>query len=412
MASNLQITYSMGRLIRFATLHAIAFAVGACGDDDPPVPPVTVVAEFSPGQATEFPQESPVTLREARDGNFSPEFGISFVFRAGLQDDFRENENTLVEKRTQDNATVPFSCVYHNARSSNSGQVECRTIARDGTLVSLLHQIPLNDNRFHHVTYTRRDNQFRLVVDGVETEELASIGTPDNNGPVAVGIRYPDLTNVFFGQIGSLSIGTSYLTAVDIAQRRQKDMAIIQGTYMLDPATDFSSSDPNLAVFADEDTPRVSDGDFTLSIPMTAPTDQTDLAGPENSLVEKWSGSRLQYPFSCRIHNSTAASPEGQVVCQQYDQVATSAVTTTTALNDGTPHHVVFVKDGGVLYLYVDDVLESSTLAQVSDLDNRHPVYIGHRAGSLLFEGTLGPIILWPRALTQSEIRWAGQAIR
>lgn len=75
-------------------------------------------------------------------------------------------------------------------------------------------------------------------------------------------------------------------------------------------------------------------------------------------------------------------------------------VSTTTLLNDGSWHHLVFVRNATHILAYVDGLFEASTLAtSVGSTDSIADLIIGE-----LFEGVIDEVQLWDRALNSTEI--------
>jgi hypothetical protein len=77
------------------------------------------------------------------------------------------------------------------------------------------------------------------------------------------------------------------------------------------------------------------------------------------------------------------------------------------SINNGTWHHVVGVRDGSTIYLYVDGVLAGSTTAsQVGNsTDDSSSVYIGSWGSSgFEYAGSIDDVRVYDRALSASEI--------
>lgn len=100
------------------------------------------------------------------------------------------------------------------------------------------------------------------------------------------------------------------------------------------------------------------------------------------------------------------ASPPGSSLNKQV-------LVATTAVNDGSWHHVAGVREGGEMRIYVDGVLERSRGFDPSyDLTgvSQHPAYIGaitdNRDGQVFknFDGKLDDIAVWDEALSSAAI--------
>ena len=91
------------------------------------------------------------------------------------------------------------------------------------------------------------------------------------------------------------------------------------------------------------------------------------------------------------------------------DGSTTKGTTSTSPLNDGQWHHVVGVYDGYKAQIYVDGILEGESNASSSQVNiqtNDRPVMIGGNADypGREFDGKVGEVRLWDRALSGTEI--------
>ena len=98
---------------------------------------------------------------------------------------------------------------------------------------------------------------------------------------------------------------------------------------------------------------------------------------------------------------------EGVVQCGDYYEGGQSRIK-GDPINDNEWHHVVGVREGTSIYLYIDGerIAEGQSLAMVAG-DNPAPVYIGaiRDAGSWLFKGTMDEVRIYSRALREEEIK-------
>lgn len=106
--------------------------------------------------------------------------------------------------------------------------------------------------------------------------------------------------------------------------------------------------------------------------------------------------------------NNTAG--DGKVVFVTWSSVSGSLFqplySTTAGFNDGAWHHVVAVKSGNMVLLYVDGVLEnSSTAYSAFDTSSAVGIDLGRRGNSsLYFPGTLDEFAFYPTALSAARI--------
>ena len=146
---------------------------------------------------------------------------------------------------------------------------------------------------------------------------------------------------------------------------------------------------------------------FTVSLFVKIPsTLQPNTGAIDNSILEKV-GSGIGYPYVIRYYNHTAGgSNNGKVWAARWNGSTQPIVTSTVALNDDTWHHIAFIKEGASLYLYVDGVLNSTTLDLTSGTTaNTDPLYIGSRSNiSNWFKGEVDNLQIWNTARTCEEI--------
>ncbi|MCS7060119.1 MAG: FG-GAP-like repeat-containing protein [Anaerolineae bacterium] len=157
--------------------------------------------------------------------------------------------------------------------------------------------------------------------------------------------------------------------------------------------------------------------DFTVMAWVQAPSTQPDTGRPDNSIVEKWAGAD-GYPFAIRLYNQTNAALRGRVEALRYDKYAVSIVRSISRIDDGAFHHIAFVRQSGVLSLYINGVLEASALdlsgqfficftyLGTCDTRNNSPLYIGRRGdGNNHFAGTVDEVAIFNRGLSVSEVQ-------
>ncbi len=145
--------------------------------------------------------------------------------------------------------------------------------------------------------------------------------------------------------------------------------------------------------------------DFTVSVWIKAPASQINPVFPRTVVLEKWNGVGA-YPYAIRLNNQLSGSDAGKIRAARFDGNANPSVQSVTAINDNTWHHVAFVRQAGLLKLYVDGVLEASAPDTTTSVTtNSSPLYLGYRdAAPVSFKGALDDVSVFGRALTAAEI--------
>jgi hypothetical protein len=155
--------------------------------------------------------------------------------------------------------------------------------------------------------------------------------------------------------------------------------------------------------------------DFTLSLWVKPDAVQVDLLGTTNSIIEKWDAELdpgSGFPYTIRYNNQTHASP-GYFGVARYDGAAASGFESTVPVDDGAWHHIAFVKQGALLSLYVDGLLDgtaSDTLhtSTPGSTQNAAAVTLGRRGGNTYpsyLSGALDEVRIWDYGRTQEEIQ-------
>jgi uncharacterized repeat protein (TIGR01451 family) len=144
--------------------------------------------------------------------------------------------------------------------------------------------------------------------------------------------------------------------------------------------------------------------DFSVVLWVRAHPMQRDTTFGDNSILEKWSGGS-GYPYVVRYLNNTGED-WGRVVVARWDTVNSAGIQSNRRIDDGRFHHVVFIKDGGLLTLYVDGELQGTTLdTTTGDTTNGSSLFVGRRGnGGNRFRGTVDEIAILDRALSPDEV--------
>lgn len=125
-------------------------------------------------------------------------------------------------------------------------------------------------------------------------------------------------------------------------------------------------------------------------------------------IIRKWDGQNSNgYPYSISFLNHNAPDPYKFLTVRYDGQVCQQVPTQySTAIDSDVWHHIVMIKQGSVLYQYLDNVLVSEIPDNTScSTSNNVPISIGCR-GQLVrfFNGKIDDIRFYNRALSESEI--------
>jgi len=159
--------------------------------------------------------------------------------------------------------------------------------------------------------------------------------------------------------------------------------------------------------------------------------EQTYLENINNDVISKWcdeDGNCVSYPFVVRVYNATDSTSEnirkGGVVCARYSNLddfssqcsLSSFLRDTINLMGEDFHHVLFMKESTLLYLFVDGqeivrVADASGDNSICTTRNTAPLRIGVRnpfnegtAAKNWFAGKVDELRIYNRALSEQEI--------
>ncbi|MEQ9626271.1 CHAT domain-containing protein [Coleofasciculus chthonoplastes] len=147
--------------------------------------------------------------------------------------------------------------------------------------------------------------------------------------------------------------------------------------------------------------------DFTITAWIKVTPDQLDIETTDNVVIEKWSGSG-GYSYVIRYFNQTS-SDTGKIYSAQWDGSNFSTTTSTQPINDSDFHHVAFVKEGSNLFLYVDGILQETTLDTTTGItENNSPLFLARRGDNApfdnFFRGSIDEVAIYDSALSPSEV--------
>lgn len=141
-----------------------------------------------------------------------------------------------------------------------------------------------------------------------------------------------------------------------------------------------------------------ADGDWTISAWIN--NTETIPAGDE-MIIQQGAGGAGNSRYSMRVAQA------GYFYISIDDNTAlVNSHAYQTNVSDSNWHHVVAMRSGNDLKVFVDGVLENSTdITGYGSLDDTEGVYIGStNANSLYFNGTIDELKLWNRSLSDQEV--------
>lgn len=144
-------------------------------------------------------------------------------------------------------------------------------------------------------------------------------------------------------------------------------------------------------------------GDFTVSARVKPETKNDGRNGCVVSRLETWLGKGA---FELDIQQDVGAGGEAILRVRRAGGNEVDVVGTTD-LRDGKWHHIVGMRKGNNIYLYVDNVLEGSNSANDIEMHNTPDTYIGRRqtgGDPLWYKGWIDEVRIYDRALEVSEI--------
>jgi hypothetical protein len=157
-------------------------------------------------------------------------------------------------------------------------------------------------------------------------------------------------------------------------------------------------------VFADAaDLNFDTNDDFTVAAWVNLPVAQVNTASTTNTIVGKEQFG--VFPWTIRVYNQNSGSA-GRLRVVRSDGSNFPGVDSSVAVNDASWHHVAFVRDAGILKLYLDGALDGSAADNtVNTTTNAVEVRIGRRAGgSLDLTGSVDEVLVRPGALSAAQV--------
>lgn len=196
----------------------------------------------------------------------------------------------------------------------------------------------------------------------------------------------------------------------------------------------FNGTDSYIKVDHNKQLDFFKDSNYAISLWTVLPTSQSDVSDDANWIISKNGTSRDYgqdkklrnvlrrrnistpiYPFDLKVLNQSTEASNGKVVASLSDGMITTAITSTTTINDTEQHHIVFNKTGSLLELWVDGVREvSSSLKLKSQISNEYDMLFGSKFISdsgwdksseyNSLTGSLDEVRIYRKGLTEDEI--------
>ena len=173
--------------------------------------------------------------------------------------------------------------------------------------------------------------------------------------------------------------------------------------------------------------------DYSVSLWVVLPVSQSDTSDVVNSIISKNGtyeesvfGPTTQYlmrsrniatsifPFDLQVFNQTSADV-GKIKASISDGLTTLHVTSSTSINDGTPHHIAFVKEQNGFALYIDGTRGlTQAINSLGQVHNKYDMLMGAKFLSdggfdvtsdfKSLSGSLDEVRIYNKALTFTEV--------
>ncbi|NVJ45740.1 MAG: LamG domain-containing protein [Cytophagia bacterium] len=155
-----------------------------------------------------------------------------------------------------------------------------------------------------------------------------------------------------------------------------------------------------------------NNNDFSFSLWIKVPSQQSDYDNNNNGILSKWGGSPTTgYPYILSLFNDTYQDQPNSISFWRYNSANCDdamKVTPEVEVNDNQFHHVVVTKSGSTLSLFLDseliDQAEDTTDNTQCNTANSDPLLVGTRERKIFFKGVIDEFYIFSRALTNSDI--------
>ncbi|MEP2772536.1 MAG: LamG-like jellyroll fold domain-containing protein [Fulvivirga sp.] len=155
------------------------------------------------------------------------------------------------------------------------------------------------------------------------------------------------------------------------------------------------------------------DENFSISLWIKIPDNQTNISGSNNEILGKWDAFNDEgYPYTIRLWNHSASDDNlHKIFIVRYDSEFCSNAPRSQAPCPLIPnywYHIAYVKNGDDLITYLNGTEVNRVFDDTSgscNTQNTEPVYIGKRqANQRHFEGDIDDISFYNRAITEEEV--------
>ncbi|MEQ8928082.1 MAG: LamG-like jellyroll fold domain-containing protein [Fulvivirga sp.] len=156
-----------------------------------------------------------------------------------------------------------------------------------------------------------------------------------------------------------------------------------------------------------------SNSDFSISLWVYLPSEQTSSSGTNNEILGKWNALNSQgYPFAIRyINENVTNGNQFKFASLRYDSEFCNG---NPILRSSCPvevdnwFHIVFIKNESQLTLYQNGELmisETDNTSNTCNTTNNEPLYIGKRqANQRHYKGKIDDILFYNRPLSEEEV--------
>lgn len=245
----------------------------------------------------------------------------------------------------------------------------------------------------------------QMYVDGVlQADTETNVGAIDSDGDLVIGANWDEGSQFFDGVIDDVRIYQKELSAADVAALYNDDNGTEDEVVDLDVlgnSVPYFNGIADFVTVADDSVLDFGTGDFSVSLRFKS-EGYTNYGSVFNILISK---------------GEVASDPNYWLLAIQADNKlwfciedytdADKVIYGNDAVNDGLWHHVVIGRNSGVMFMYVDNVLQTDTATSSDDVDSAVDLIIGgdDQASKIRsWNGNLDNIVLFSRALTAKDV--------
>lgn len=285
-------------------------------------------------------------------------------------------------------------------------------------------------SEWYHVAavYNHESSQRFIYVNGkIEAQDLSDTGTPSSDaGDIMIGGRAVSGANCLDGKIDSVKIYNRPLSEGEINAEYQSlhghmmsmdaDQDWVDGARQnpnqkpMGKALDFDGSNDYVSCGANSDL-NWGAGDGTVTAWIKTSTDYNSSYGV---ILIKGAGGVSQKRYVLHIDGDDGSPNNRARFDIDDDGGSLKSVAGSTAINDGKWHHLVGVRDGDNLRLYIDGVEDANSPTDITgygDIDDTEACTIGanNNSGSQgdnqFFNGQIDEVKVFKYALTADQVK-------